>query len=260
MPPADGLDPSLIRALRQRKRWTQSHLARAAGVGLRTVQRLETDGSGSAETCLAVAAALGVPVQDLLRVPADPDRCALPPELDSRRPWQHPAILPVLVATSVGPLLTLWLGSGLPERVASHFNAAGQPDGFMGREAFVLLNVLLIGLLPLLTWLSVMAAAAKGKVNMPHAALWLAPPHRGASLRYLAWHGAAMSVALVVLLAVVFVEVVNANELDTPRLPMPGSLLSVGAFLLFMLVWVGLLYRRFGRRPHPHAPQDVAGS
>lgn len=256
----DRLDPHLIRTLRQRKSWSQEHLARAAGLGLRTVQRLETDGSASAETRLAVAAALEVPVQDLQRPAADGAAPAYPAELDDLRPWQHPAILPVLAATSGGVLLTLWLGSGLPERVASHFNAAGQADGFMGRETFVVLHLLLIGLLPLLTWLGLMAAAARGKVNMPHAALWLAPPHRGATLRFLAWHGAAMSVALVLLLGVVFVEVVNANSLQTPRLPMPGSLLSVGAFLLFTLVWVALLYWRFGRRPDAAAGQGAAGS
>lgn len=55
-----------VRALREAKSWSQEHLADAAGVSVRTVQRVEADGVGSAETRLALAAALEVPVQTLV--------------------------------------------------------------------------------------------------------------------------------------------------------------------------------------------------
>jgi len=57
--------PEGIRKLRESKSWTQEHLASAAGVSLRTIQRMEADGSSSAESRLAVAAALGVPVENV---------------------------------------------------------------------------------------------------------------------------------------------------------------------------------------------------
>src|SRR5688572_395467 len=50
-----------IRALREKKAWTQEHLAGAARVAVRTVQRAE-DGVMSAETKSAIAGALDVPV------------------------------------------------------------------------------------------------------------------------------------------------------------------------------------------------------
>lgn len=55
-----------VRALRESKSWSQEHLAEAAGVSVRTVQRVEADGLGSAETRLALAAALEVPVEVLV--------------------------------------------------------------------------------------------------------------------------------------------------------------------------------------------------
>ena len=58
------LNPEGIKRLREAKSWTQEHLASAAGVSLRTIQRMEADGSCSAESRLAVAAALGVPVEN----------------------------------------------------------------------------------------------------------------------------------------------------------------------------------------------------
>src|SRR4051794_1041824 len=65
MESAVRMNPAGVRKLRESKSWTQEHLARAAGVGLRTVQRMETEGSASAESRLAVAAALGVPVENI---------------------------------------------------------------------------------------------------------------------------------------------------------------------------------------------------
>jgi transcriptional regulator with XRE-family HTH domain len=67
-----------IRALREKRCWTQAHLAEASGVSLRTIQRLERLHSCSAETLLALGAALGVDVRDIssersaLAHPAEP--------------------------------------------------------------------------------------------------------------------------------------------------------------------------------------------
>jgi transcriptional regulator with XRE-family HTH domain len=69
-----------IRTLREARSWTQAHLAGAAGVSLRTIQRLETVHSCSPETLLALAAALGVDVRTLTG-----ERSAPP------RPWRGPA-------------------------------------------------------------------------------------------------------------------------------------------------------------------------
>lgn len=53
-----------VRKLRERKAWTQEHLAKAADVSLRTVQRAE-EGVMSAETLSAIAGALDLPVEQL---------------------------------------------------------------------------------------------------------------------------------------------------------------------------------------------------
>jgi len=60
------INGDLVRALREKKAWSQEHLARVSGLSERTINRVEVDGLGSAETRLALAAALGVPVSELL--------------------------------------------------------------------------------------------------------------------------------------------------------------------------------------------------
>lgn len=62
-----------IRKLRDRKAWTQEHLAGAANVSLRTVQRAE-EGVMSAETVSAIAGALDLSVEELTY-----DETAYPP-------------------------------------------------------------------------------------------------------------------------------------------------------------------------------------
>lgn len=59
------IDGGKVRTLREAKSWSQEHLAAAAGVSARTVQRIESDGVGSAESKLALAGALGVSVGEL---------------------------------------------------------------------------------------------------------------------------------------------------------------------------------------------------
>src|SRR5947208_3079563 len=60
-----GTDVALVRSLREARGWTQAHLAEASGVSLRTIQRLERLHSCSAETRMALAAALGVDSREL---------------------------------------------------------------------------------------------------------------------------------------------------------------------------------------------------
>jgi uncharacterized glyoxalase superfamily protein PhnB/DNA-binding XRE family transcriptional regulator len=63
---------SRIRSLRERKAWTQEHLAGAARISPRTVQRAE-EGVMSAETKAAIAGALDIPVESLVPVSRAPD-------------------------------------------------------------------------------------------------------------------------------------------------------------------------------------------
>ena len=53
-------DGAKIRRWREERCWSQEHLAEAAGIGLRTVQRIENGEKASRESVMALAAAFGV--------------------------------------------------------------------------------------------------------------------------------------------------------------------------------------------------------
>ncbi len=59
------LNSSSIRKLREERAWSQEHLAEVAGLSLRTVQRVESDGSASHDTRLALAAVFELDVGSL---------------------------------------------------------------------------------------------------------------------------------------------------------------------------------------------------
>jgi transcriptional regulator with XRE-family HTH domain len=117
------LNPAGVKKFRESKSWTQEHLARAAGVSLRTIQRIETDGSASAESRLAIAAALGVPVEKLSLAP-DVDTTAASAEL--RRiamgtRWGYAGLLVGTLASAAGILG----GSSSPHQAGTALGIVG---------------------------------------------------------------------------------------------------------------------------------------
>ncbi len=76
------IDAAAIRRLRESRAWSQEQLAAVAGVSVRTIQRVEADGSGSCETCMALANAFEC-------VPADLMKASLPGGADMSPAVNH---------------------------------------------------------------------------------------------------------------------------------------------------------------------------
>jgi len=64
------VDGARVRRLREERCWSQEHLATVAGLSLRTVQRVESEGSASAESRMAIASAFGLAPDGLSPAPA----------------------------------------------------------------------------------------------------------------------------------------------------------------------------------------------
>jgi transcriptional regulator with XRE-family HTH domain len=59
------INAELVIKLRKERSWSQDELAVAAGLNLRTIQRIESDGLASLQSKKALAAALDIDVRDL---------------------------------------------------------------------------------------------------------------------------------------------------------------------------------------------------
>ncbi|MFD2167226.1 helix-turn-helix domain-containing protein [Thalassotalea euphylliae] len=62
------ISPEKIKFFRKENGWSQEVLAKASGLSLRTIQRVEKDGNASSETLLSIAAALNKSQTELLHV------------------------------------------------------------------------------------------------------------------------------------------------------------------------------------------------
>ncbi len=234
-----------VKALRESKAWSQAHLAEAAGLSLRTVQRVEAEGTASAETRLAIASALAVSV-DALNVAAP----VVEAEPRSVRPDPGPFNTAVMLSTVGAALMyVLWMGGRLPPEVASHFGIANDANATMSRDAFVASMCGVMVGLPLLVWAVLGWAMRRRKVNIPNAEYWFSEPRRRATERYLYRHFTWLSLGMTVF-GGYMLWLVTAANLGAPAHPVldgTGFDVGLGVFLALMTVWVTLLSLRFRR-------------
>lgn len=59
------INTTTVKRMRNDRAWSQEQLAEIANVSLRTIQRVEAEGSASRETRMAIAAAFGIDVREL---------------------------------------------------------------------------------------------------------------------------------------------------------------------------------------------------
>jgi hypothetical protein len=209
-----------IKALREARAGSQAHLAEAAALGLRTIQRVEAEGRASAETRPAIAAALDVSVETL-NLPGPAAVVEAPPA----PPAESAAGVPIVFATSAACIV-----------FASHFGAAGDANGYLSRDQFVACMVVVLGVLPSLMLWAFTRVLRRGKLNIPNACFWLAEPQRAGTERWLHAHFAWLCVGLTLFLSDVFWLVAAANR-DAPAHPvleMPWMLGGLVAFLAAM--------------------------
>jgi hypothetical protein len=147
------------------------------------------------------------------------------------------ALFLVLAAASCG---FVWLtGETMPARVASHFDLAGQANGFMPRVAYLLLMTVVGCGVPVLIAVVGQTLGRARQLRLPNAAYWLAPERRDATLAFLRLHMLAMATLLLGFVCYVHLLVVFANTGRTEGLPgawfLPGLVVFLGATLAWAL-------------------------
>jgi uncharacterized membrane protein len=139
----------------------------------------------------------------------------------------------------------------LPDRVATHFGAGHEADGWMSRAGYVsFMLAFTLGIAGLLVFAtSVLPARFPQWTNVPNRDYWLAPQRRDESLRYLAAHGRRLAYLVVMMMLGMHYTILIANQTQPPGLP--GSIFTsiLFSFVLALLWWIVRLYRRFHRPP-----------
>jgi uncharacterized membrane protein len=136
----------------------------------------------------------------------------------------------------------------LPDRMASHFGFSGAPNGWMAKPAFFVLYSIVIALAAVVEFLmSRSIAAVPAKIRLPHKEYWLAPERRAQSLEFLKKHFAWYGCAFLLLQVYAMELVIHANLHKAARLPSGMILIAIAMFILFNVVWVVQIFRRFSQ-------------
>jgi serine/threonine-protein kinase len=163
---------------------------------------------------------------------------------------REPSSLPYrLLALEAAVLVFQWLRYYplMPGRMATHFGAGGEANGWMGRDEFLvffcgmcaflmavmLLMPKLIGLFP------------DSMINMPNKEYWLAPERRAASMALIGAHMAWLAVLVLGLLMAILQLTFLSNLMPEPRLEGSAVALTMGGFLACMLIWLIAFIRGF---------------
>ena len=137
----------------------------------------------------------------------------------------------------------------LPEKVASHFGASGQPDSWMDKTSFVTIYLAvtgMIGILFLLIGIGISYIPAPF-INLPHKEYWLSAERKKNTLsklsEYFFWFGSASLLLMLDIFHQAFqVHLGMAGKLEHP-------LLSLVIYLLFSAGWCLKLIRTFAAIP-----------
>jgi hypothetical protein len=139
--------------------------------------------------------------------------------------------------------------SQLPERVATHFDAHGQPNGWMSHTAH-LGFMIVFGLgFPLFVPALVYASRFLPDrfYNLPHRDYWLAPSRRTETMAYLFRHSLWFSLMALCFAIGIHASIIQANNLAQVHLSTLFVLALAGCFLAGTAIWGVSLIRHLHR-------------
>jgi uncharacterized membrane protein len=159
----------------------------------------------------------------------------------------------LLFCVLLGIFIAVLLGTSslLPERVATHFDAAGNPNGWMTRNGAIIVMGVVGLLLPLFIvstgWL--LRILPTSLINLPHKEYWLAPEHREETSRWLTQFFVWVGCLLVVFLTALHLMVVAANRSPAPRLSSVGIYSAMAVFISLIALAAVKCFEHFRRIP-----------
>ena len=154
-----------------------------------------------------------------------------------------------LIALVLGLGVIFWLGAGLPDRVATHFNAAGQADGWMPRgeaiKSFALFAAGISLLTPVLMFCIRFLPARL--LNVPRKEYWTRPENYRAACVFLFRSSLWFATLGVIFATGSFVLLVQANQSLQAVLNNAGLLALTALYLGGLLAWIVWLVVYFTR-------------
>ena len=137
--------------------------------------------------------------------------------------------------------------SVMPPRMATHFDAQGQANGWMNRSSAVIFQGVIGLIVPgvLLAVIFMLRFAPQKQINMPRADFWFGPEHRRETCAYIMRQGFWLASMLVLFQYAIWYELIQSNSEKIPQLSLTVFLSVIGVFAVALVAWVMNLFRHF---------------
>lgn len=137
--------------------------------------------------------------------------------------------------------------------VATHFNWAGQPNGWMTGSSYVWFSLMFGVGMPLfyvaLGYCLRFLPVAPGTFKMPNRDYWTAPEHQAEMFTYFFHRFLWLACFEAVFLFALQLLVIQANRQTPPHLSTPLTMTLGSAFVIVVVVWLATLVRHFKKIP-----------
>lgn len=143
----------------------------------------------------------------------------------------------------------LYTAGQMPDRIATHFGAAGQANGWMTRTEHVRFTLIMGLAIPaFVLGLFYLMGRFPGLLNISNKDYWLAPERRQESLDFIRLQGVSFAGMFIAFLAAIHWSILAANRLSPPSLPTSHVGWISGTFLVATVIWVIAFIGRFLRK------------
>lgn len=170
-----------------------------------------------------------------------PDRAAI--EID-RTP-----LTTMLVLAVVAVIQFVHYYARLPDTLATHFNMAGQPNGWTGRAGFIATMGAIEALFVVgaLLFTKFAARIPTGALNIPNRDYWLEPARRSDSLKFV-WSHILWIETITLAFLIAVTEVVFRSNLTGGTPALPGNFFYVLVVFVLTIGWLSIrILLRFRR-------------
>ena len=139
----------------------------------------------------------------------------------------------------------------LPENIASNFNGAGVPNGFITQKGYLISMLVFAVGIPavILGGISVALRSAQSIINIPNKNYWLAPARKQETIEFLNGHMAWFGSIFALFLSYVHWLLIKANSVQPAQLSNSHLFLGMGMLLVSILLWSSMLSVKFMRVP-----------
>jgi uncharacterized membrane protein len=139
--------------------------------------------------------------------------------------------------------------SNLPGQMATHFDAHGQPNGWMPRSVAITFQAIVGMVLPLViaAFFGAIRLMPMRSINLPRRDYWFSPERRDATCAYLARQGLWLASLIVVLQAAVWYQILESNRASTKHFSLTSLFIVLSVFTIALIGWVIGLFRHFAR-------------